>query len=469
MTSLAEELEAQRTWRLRPQLAHIDIFERLVRDEFVSPEEQAARLDRRVAELMAFAGRQVAYYRRTLDRRDIDVDDVQRAEDLPRLPVLGKTDVLAHQRDLRPLRLPPGEAEYGWCSSSGTTGRPTRVLMTVASNQMFTFLQQRGFRWYRWQPQGTLALMRVASTQPRRGDGSVLPDGETVRRARWPYVGVFFETGPFRAFNSTNPAEARIDWLRRERPAYLTTYPSSLETLSFACADGNLADSLEGFQAISAHMPPAMRRRVERTFGLPVHQNYGLNEIGVVATRCQDGAYHVHSEHCHVEVVDEHGQPCPPGQTGRLVFTALRNRAMPLIRYDSGDMAQSLDGLCACGRTLPRFGGLRGRFYSWHLTPPNTVARIDLVRDVMESMPPQLICDLREYQLHQYRSNRYELRLRTAAALPRAFADALEQAWRDRFGNDTPLTLLEVDRLPPPPGGKQQEFTSDFFPTQDDD
>jgi len=34
------------------------------------------------------------------------------------------------------------------------------------------------------------------------------------------------------------------------------------------------------------------------------------------------------------------GQPLPPGETGRLAITDLVNTAMPLIRYDVGDVGR---------------------------------------------------------------------------------------------------------------------------------
>ncbi len=52
-----------------------------------------------------------------------------------------------------------------------------------------------------------------------------------------------------------------------------------------------------------------MRTHIERSFGVPAHQNYGLNEVGLVAARCEAGRYHVHAENCHVEIIGEDGRP----------------------------------------------------------------------------------------------------------------------------------------------------------------
>ena len=55
------------------------------------------------------------------------------------------------------------------------------------------------------------------------------------------------------------------------------------------------------------------------------------------------------------------GKVLPAGETGELVITTLQRRAMPLLRYRTGDMASLLDGPCACGSPLPRLGPVLGR------------------------------------------------------------------------------------------------------------
>ena len=51
----------------------------------------------------------------------------------------------------------------------------------------------------------------------------------------------------------------------------------------------------------------------------------------------------------------------PDGTPGEVVFTTLTRRAMPLIRYRTGDLAAMLPGPCACGSLLRRLSRIRGR------------------------------------------------------------------------------------------------------------
>lgn len=100
-----------------------------------------------------------------------------------------------------------------------------------------------------------------------------------------------------------------------------------------------------------------------------------LNEIRIVAHRCEARRYHVNAEHCVVEIVDEDSQPCMVGRTGKLLVTGSSNFAMPLVRYNTGDLAEAVGGPCACGRTLPSIGQIVSRYRPFRYTPKGTSRR----------------------------------------------------------------------------------------------
>ncbi len=68
---------------------------------------------------------------------------------------------------------------------------------------------------------------------------------------------------------------------------------------------------------------------------------YGLIETGMVAGRCATcGFYHVASRQNFVEILNLDDSPVRPGERGRVIVTNLHNRAMPLLRYETGDIAE---------------------------------------------------------------------------------------------------------------------------------
>ena len=64
--------------------------------------------------------------------------------------------------------------------------------------------------------------------------------------------------------------------------------------------------------------------------------------------------HHLSEEHGICEIVDAVGNPAEPGVLGRLVGTGLHNMAMPLLRYDVGDVVARLtEALRAAGPGAP--------------------------------------------------------------------------------------------------------------------
>lgn len=467
-TTLAEERDEQRRWHLRPEHAtHAIRIAALLDNEFVDPGTIAAMQGQTLSALATFAAQTVPYWAALFRQRRIDPRSLRDIAQVAQLPILGKAELIRHRTDLRASRLPRGERLFGWFSSSGTTGQPAKVLQTQRSNFMFTCLRQRQYRWHRFDPAGTFASIRLPGQLPSVPGEGPLTDGAIGRRPSWRYAGTLFETGPYICFGVTSAAERQLAFLADERPDYLETYSETLEHLAFACDGHWPAPGLRKLLAISEQLTPSMRRRIEATVGAPIEQGYGLNEIGLVGVRCAAGRYHVHAEHCLLEIVDDDGQPCAPGAVGRVVITGLSNTAMPLFRYDTGDLASAAAGTCPCGRTLPSFGDLVGRYSRIAYLPEGTLAQVGALREALEAVPPSLARNLRQFQVHQYRDRSVELRLLTAGELPDEFAVRVRAAWTATTGDAWPLAIRRVDAIARSPGGKFQDFTSDFMPRPD--
>ena len=77
---------------------------------------------------------------------------------------------------------------------------------------------------------------------------------------------------------------------------------------------------------------------METQFGIPVINEYGASELGLIAFQNTEDQFQVDSELLYVEILDENNQVVPHGTSGRVVITSLYNKAHPFIRYAIGDM-----------------------------------------------------------------------------------------------------------------------------------
>lgn len=465
MTTLDEELAEQSRWRARAK-GNMAVYDTLVANEFDTPEGQIARIAKPLKRLLRISARHVPFYRERFAKLGLDPEARDPFETLSLLPVLRKGEVQEHAQALIAEEFPePRDRIASRTVSSGTTGRPTRVSHSASSWRLFEVLKQREYRWFRFDPAEKLVSIRLASQLSRKPDGSRLADGESLKMSAWGHMGSAFETGPHWHYNVTNPVEDQLRFLREQKPRHLLTYSETLEHLALAAAPERPVESIQSILAVSEQLTPGMRRRIARSFGASIQQNYGLNEIGLVAVRCEAGRYHVHTEHCHVEILDDAGKQVEPGRTGRIIVTSLTNTAMPLLRYDTGDLAEAVDADCPCGRTMPAFGDVVGRYSRIAFLPEGTLGLVGALNTAIEEMPAQHAHGLRQIQIHQYRDNRFELRVAATDPLQPAFAQFVRAAWAlaDSAASH-PLDIVQVREIPRPPGGKFQTFTSDFMP-----
>ena len=114
----------------------------------------------------------------------------------------------------------------------------------------------------------------------------------------------------------------------------------------------------------------------------------GRSRAACSSASAQQGRYHVSPDVGVVEILDEAGQPCPPGTLGEVVCTGLHNTLQPLIRYRIRDMARwARDQQCPCGWHTAILESLEGRIEDMCITPDGRqMLRFDTVFKGVESI-----------------------------------------------------------------------------------
>jgi phenylacetate-CoA ligase len=110
-----------------------------------------------------------------------------------------------------------------------------------------------------------------------------------------------------------------------------------------------------------------MRKRIESELGIQSYDIYGMTETGGVGTLGMDcparQGIHVWEDHYILEVIDPATHKVlPDGETGELAVTSLTRKALPVIRFRTGDLSKIVSReKCACGRTHLRIAPISGR------------------------------------------------------------------------------------------------------------
>lgn len=144
--------------------------------------------------------------------------------------------------------------------------------------------------------------------------------------------------------------------LERFRPVYIRGMASSLYMFSKFMASNNLV--FYKCRPVMVHSACEQlfewqRDVIEKAFACEVVNTYGLSEVADIAYSARCGSLHVMDEDVLVELV-------PHSSGGKeIVVTQLNNLQCPLIRYKTGDIAESL-GACDCKDCLINLRVLKG-------------------------------------------------------------------------------------------------------------
>jgi phenylacetate-coenzyme A ligase PaaK-like adenylate-forming protein len=228
---------------------------------------------------------------------------------------------------------------------------------------------------------------------------------------------------PLPADKLTDALDQYLKQIVQLRPAYLRGFPVYLLWLADRCRD--ICPSPAWLKAVGPYgglASPVMMNRIASGLDCRFVQKYGTSELGVVGAACGHSvAMHVFEDLFHVEVL-RRGEPVAHGEVGRLVITDLVNTAMPLIRYEVGDVGRLHVGPCPCGRQSPRLEVL-GRLQEV-LDAPGSVLTASDVADTVFCDPGA--CNFR---LEEVAPGSFEAALVAGAAGSRPNLDA----WCERF------------------------------------
>jgi phenylacetate-CoA ligase len=399
--------------------------------------EHQLKLARGIA---AHAMKFVPHYRATFAAAGVEPDAIRSSDDFRKLPILKRRECRDHADQLVAERLPAGHIPVGEIFTSGTSGVPIRVKQTSLVQMFWQALLLRDMEWQSFDPRLNLAIIRMQASSE-----------EGKSRTSWGRpLSDIIETGTSHSMRISAPLERQVEWLLRIRPELLLSYSTNLVALAGLFEERGLTlPELKAIQSISESLDAESQARIERVFGVPVRDVYTCQEAGYLASRCPESSlYHVHAESALVEVVDEEGRPCRPGERGRVLITTLRNFQSPFIRYEIGDYA-IVGGDCPCGRGLPTLERIEGKERPFFILPDGRRKHTSTL-----PMPISKLPGVRQYQILQEAVDRVAVRIVPGAAWEDASRETIRRLIHDFFEAPIQVDVETVDSLERTAGGK---------------
>ena len=142
---------------------------------------------------------------------------------------------------------------------------------------------------------------------------------------------------------SNSKLEKNVEKFRKTKIDYINGYTSSIVQFAKSLEQHNIVlkticSSLKACIATSEMLFPEDKNLLEAQLGIPVINEYGAAELGLIAFQNKTDQWGVNTEDLFVEILDEKNNELPYGEEGRIVITSLYNKAHPFIRYDLGDI-----------------------------------------------------------------------------------------------------------------------------------
>jgi phenylacetate-CoA ligase len=380
----------------------------------------------RLHALLRFSVEKVPFYRRAFQERGLRPEDISGPAALKQLPVLTKKHL---RDDFDELRVAGFTGPAYEMKSSGSTGAQTTVLIDRPCNDEVFATQLLFWSW------GGFAM-----GQPHLQTGMSLNRGTTKR-----LKDLMFRCTYTSAFDLTDRAmEATVRHIDRTGIRALFGYASSIYVLARYLERQGLQRKMSSIFTWGDSLFPHYRELIERVFLCRVNDCYGLGEGLQCAAQCEHhDALHEAMHGVIMEIVDHAGMPVPPGVLGRVVVTRLAPGPMPLIRYDTGDVAHFVEGPCACGRALRRVSRVQGRATDIVTTPAGDRLIVHFFTQIFEMVP-----QIAQFQVRQDRPEAITIRYVRASGFDAAVLEGIKREIAKNCVYPLEVTFVEVEDIP---------------------
>ncbi|MBR5977762.1 MAG: phenylacetate--CoA ligase [Verrucomicrobia bacterium] len=324
-------------------MANKIVFDPINAPDFLPVEKLRELQLTRLQQTVLRAYERVPFFRAKMEERNLTPNDIQKLEDIAKLPFSIKKDL----RDTYPFGLfaSPMNEVVRVHASSGTTGKPIVVGYTKED-------------------------LRVWEEVIVRGMKSVGMTSNDIVQVSYGY-GLF--TGGLGAHYGAEALGATVVPASGGNTHRQIMLMKDFGVTTICCTPSYFIHLIDQAQSMGIDMKSLslkygifgaepwtqeMRKYIEANTNIKAIDIYGLSEIigpGVAMECIHQAGPHIFEDYFYPEIIDpDTGEVLPEGEQGELVLTTLSKAAMPMIRYRTRDLTSLTSERCACGRTLRR-------------------------------------------------------------------------------------------------------------------
>lgn len=247
--------------------------------------------------------------------------------------------------------------------------------------------------------------------------------------------------------------------IKQFKPAYFYGYTTAIYGFALQMKEAGIDLNELGLQAVictAEKMYPHHRSLFNEVFKCPVVDEYGSTENGIIAFQCRKGNMHLMADHLAIEFLDENGRRVKPGENGHIVITDLSSYAMPMIRYNIGDIGSPSEETCSCGCTLPLMNIVEGRKEDFIKTKQGKMVHAAYLCYTLK------VDAVHEFKMIQKTIDHIDVQIVKSSHFDNTTEQQLISNLRTSLGDSITITFEYLNQIPREPSGKLRYFISEI-------
>jgi len=363
------------------------------------------------------------------------------SKDLKSFPVITKQDIVANMDTIFSTEFYGQKDSLRIMATSGSTGTPLKMFQNGdkvrRSHADLLFFYKIGG----YQIGDRLYSLRIWNNLNRKSKSAQIKEN-------------------FRMFDTadvdTEGAQAFVDTMLKDRNTkVILAYASSFNGLMQHIKPSNIQWNMKAIFTGSELLLPETKKKMLETFGCPVMSRYCNQENGMLAQQPVSGEdyFQLNEASYHFEFLKlESDEEASEGETARIVITDLFNKAIPVIRYDTGDIGEY--AFTSTGKRI--LTNLVGRKTDFLKTSSGKVLSPHVVTNLMWEFD-----NIRQFQFIQESLTVFTLKIAYLDASNHASdIDRLTKRLNSIFGEDITVEIIKTDNIPLEISGKRKYIIS---------
>jgi phenylacetate-CoA ligase len=411
--------------------------------EFFDEEQIINYQNDKLKKLIVHSYNNVPYYHDLFNSLHISPSDIKSKVDLNRLPILTKEIIRREQNRIFDNTF----KNYYSSTTSGTTGSPIFMRRNkeskIIENELFSrFNRNIGFSL------GDDSINIWGRVYPS-------PIKKIVEKMKLFLLNTSFYNTYELDYNVISKI---IKEIQQNPNVHIRAFTSALFWVAQEMKNRGIVVNVNSMSVSVEQLFEEQRRLISQSLGNNLFDQYGCGEVQSIAFECNyhTGLHHAF-EHSILEVLDDNNYNC---NEGRVILTNLDNMAMPLIRYENGDLVKLSDQKCPCGRSGIIIKKVMGRQFD-HLVGTNGniihgayIDDVILRDDILEN------CKILQFRLVQIFANIIRLDYVSNSEISKEYRMKIIMLLQKKLGDDMIINFNKKEKLLLSANGKRRLVVS---------